>query len=42
MNIHEYNFIVLEKKMKKIVFFPENQLLRERFKVTLKQNGKKK
>ena len=43
MNIYEYDFIVSEKKSeKKIVFFSENQLLRERFKVTLKENGKEK
>ena len=42
MNIYEYDFIVSEKKFKKIVFFSENQLLRERFKVALKENGKEK
>ena len=42
MNIYEYDFIVSKKKIEKNVFFSENQLLRERFKVTLKENGKEK
>ena len=42
MNTYEDDFIVSEKKLEKICFFAENQLLRERFKVTLKEICKEK
>ena len=42
MNMYPHDFIVSEKKFKKVVFLAENQLLRERFKVTLKEIGKEK
>ena len=42
MNTYEHDFIVSEKKLEKIVLFAENQLLRERFKVTLKEICKEK
>ena len=40
--IYEYDFIDLEKKNEKKSFFSEKQLLREWFKVALKEIGKKK
>ena len=42
MNMYPHDFIVSNKKFKKFVFLAENQLLRERFKVTLKEIGKEK
>ena len=42
MNMYPHDFIVSNKKFKKFVFLDENQLLRERFKVTLKEIGKEK
>ena len=42
MNMYPHDFIVPEKKFKKVVFFAENQLLRERFEVTRKEIGKEK
>ena len=38
--MYPHDFIVSEEKFKKVVFLAENQLLRERFKVTLKKVGK--
>ena len=40
--MYPHDFIVPEKKFLKIVFFAENQLLRERFEVTRKEIGKEK
>ena len=42
MNMYPHDLIVSEEKFKKVVFLAENQLLRERFKVTLKEIGKEK
>ena len=42
MNMYLHDFIVSEKKFYKVVFLAENQLLRERFKVTPKEIGKEK
>ena len=40
--MYPHDFIVPEKTFLKIVFFAENQLLRERFEVTRKEIGKEK